>query len=60
MSLTTRSPNGNVDTDSRIITIESRPPIINLDTPHSISTEKPNTMLFDASRSYDPDNNNAK
>lgn len=60
VSLTTRSPNGSVDTDSRIITIESRPPIINLDTPRQISTEKPNTLLFDASRSYDPDTNNAK
>lgn len=60
VSLTTRSPNGNVDTDSRVISIESRPPIINLDTPHSLNSEKPNTMLFDASRSYDPDNNNAK
>lgn len=60
VSLTTRSPNGSVDTDSRIITIESRPPIINLDSPRQISTEKPNTLLFDASRSYDPDTNNGK
>lgn len=60
VSLTTRSPNGNVDTDSHIITIESRAPIINLDPPRPISTEKPNTLIFDASRSYDPDTNNAK
>ncbi len=60
VSLTTRSPNGNVDTDSRMIVIESRSPTINLDTPRSISTEKPNTIVFDASRSYDPDSNNAK
>jgi PKD repeat protein len=60
ITLTTRSPNGNIDTDSRMIIIESRPPVINLDTPRAINTEKPNTILFDASRSYDPDKNNAK
>jgi hypothetical protein len=43
-----------------MIIIESRPPVINLDTPRAINTEKPNTILFDASRSYDPDKNNAK
>jgi PKD repeat protein len=60
VTLTTRSPNGNTDADSRTLIIDSREPVINLDTPRSISTEKPNTILFDASRSYDPDNNTTK
>jgi PKD repeat protein len=60
ITLTTRSPNGNVDTDSRIIIIESRSPVINLDTPRFVTSERPNTLIFDASKSYDPDTNNAK
>jgi PKD repeat protein/type IV secretory pathway VirB2 component (pilin) len=55
VTLTSRSPNGNIDTDSRIITIESREPVINLAMPISQSNEKPNVILFDASKSYDPD-----
>lgn len=55
ITLTSRSPNGNIDTDSRVITIESRDPVINLNSPQSLSNEKPNTIVFDASKSYDPD-----
>jgi hypothetical protein len=43
-----------------VIVIEARAPTINLDTPKSISTEKPNTIFFDASRSFDADTNNTK
>lgn len=60
VTLTSRSPNGNTDSDTRFITIESRPPIINLDSPKPLNSEKPNTMVFDASRTYDPDTKSAK
>lgn len=60
ISLTARSPNGMIDKDSRIITIESREPIVNFDSPRALSTEKPNTIIFDASRSFDPDSSSAK
>ncbi len=55
VTLTSRSPNGNIDTDSRIVTIESQEPVINLMAPAPQSKEKPNTIVFDASRSFDPD-----
>ena len=60
VSLQAKSPNGSIDQDSRIITIESHEPLVNLDSPKAISTEKPSTILFDASRSTDPDTSNAK
>ncbi len=42
------------DIDSRIIKIQSRPPIARLS--HSVPEKnKPNKVLFDASKSYDPD-----
>lgn len=56
----TKNPNGSEDRDSRTITIESHEPIVNLDVPKAISSEKPNTILFDASRSLDADTNNTK
>ena len=55
VSLTARSPNGNIDSDSRVITVESRNPTVNLESPKSVSTEKPNTFVFDARKSYDTD-----
>lgn len=55
ITLTARSANGTIDSDSRTITIESKKPIANLDTPSPISKEKPNTFLFNATKSYDPD-----
>lgn len=60
ITLTTRNPNGNTDSDSRILVIEARAPIINLDAPKPLNTEKPNTFIFDASRSFDADTNNNK
>lgn len=60
VSLTARSANGNIDKDSQVITIESHEPVINLDSPKPLSTEKPNTILFDASRSFDPDTNDSR
>ncbi len=60
ITLQARSANGSVDSDSKTITVESRPPVINLDSPKPVSTEKPNTIIFDASRSYDPDSKSAK
>jgi PKD repeat protein len=55
VTLTSRSANGNTDTDSKTITIESHPPTVNLDTPAPLSKEKPNIIQFDASRSFDLD-----
>lgn len=60
ISLTAKNANGSVDKDSRIISIESREPVVNLDSPKPLSTEKPNTIIFDASRSFDPDTNSSK
>lgn len=55
VTLTARSPNGEIDTDSKEITIESREPVITLESPQPISNERPDTFVFDASKSYDPD-----
>lgn len=60
VSLTSKSPNGNVDTDSKVITIESREPVVTIDSPRPIKNEKPNTIVFDASKSYDPDTNSRR
>lgn len=60
VSLTAKSPNGNSDTDSKIITIESREPVVSIDNPRPYTNEKPNTIIFDASKSYDPDSNSRK
>lgn len=59
VSLTSRNPNGDTDTDSKYITIESHNPLVNLAAPKSIHTEKPNVIVFDASQSIDPDTNSA-
>ncbi len=55
VTLTSRNPNGSTDADSKTITIESREPVVNMNTPTPKSIEKPNTFIFDASKSYDPD-----
>jgi PKD repeat protein len=55
VTMTARSPSGKEDADSRTITIESREPVINLDTPLAVNSESPNVITFDASKSYDPD-----
>ena len=60
VTLNARSPNGNIDSDSHTITIESREPIVNLETPVSINSERPNTFVFDSSKSYDPDTMSTK
>lgn len=60
VSLTSRSPNGDTDTDSKFITIESHEPVVNLSAPRSIQPERPNVIRFDASQSIDPDTNSAK
>lgn len=57
VTLTAKSPNGSIDEDSKTITVESRDPIATLDAPKQFNQEKPNTFIFDASRSYDPDTN---
>lgn len=59
MTLVSKSPNGNEDRDSKTITIESHEPIVNLDTPKALSSERPNILHFDASKSYDPDTKNS-
>lgn len=55
ITLNARSANGNIDSDSRTIVVESREPIVNLETPTPLSKERPNTIVFNASKSYDPD-----
>lgn len=60
VTLNARSPNGAIDSDSRRVTIESRDPIVNLESPVPMSQEKPNTFVFDASKSYDPDTMSTK
>lgn len=57
VTLHARSPNGSMDADSRRITIESREPVVALDPPRPINAELPNTFIFDASKSYNPDSN---
>lgn len=57
VTLTAKSPNGGIDTDSKTIIVESRAPIATLDAPQMLSSERPNTFIFDASRSYDADTN---
>lgn len=60
VTLTSKSANGNIDTDSKIITIESREPVVTIDNPRPVKSEKPNTIVFDATKSYDPDTNSRK
>ena len=60
ITLQARNANGTIDQDSKTITIESREPVVNLDSPKPINAQKPNTIVFDASRSYDPDTKSAK
>lgn len=60
VTLITKSPNGSEDRDTKLIMIDSHDPTVNLDEPRPISTEKPNTLVFDASRSFDTDTKNAK
>ncbi len=57
VTLNARSPNGGTDSDSVVIKVESREPIATLDPPKPISSERPNTFVFDASKSFDPDTN---
>lgn len=57
VTLMAKSPNGDRDEDSKTITVESREPVATLDSPKQINSEKPNTFIFDASRSFDPDTN---
>ncbi len=60
VSLIAKNPNGQQDQDSTIINIESRPPIVAIDSPKPVKNEKPNVILFDATKSYDPDSNSRK
>ncbi len=60
VSLIAKNPNGSVDTDSKLIKIESRNPIVSIDTPRPVAPERPNTIVFDASKSYDPDTSSRK
>lgn len=54
VKLSATDQSGDTDTDVKIVTIRSRPPIPNLNT--SIpDRNKPNTVLLDASKSYDKD-----
>ena len=34
--------------------------MVTIDSPRAIKNEKPNTIVFDASKSYDPDSNSRK
>ncbi len=57
VTLAAKSPNGSIDADSRIITVESRKPIVNIDIPKPVDQWHPNTLIFDGSKSFDPDIN---
>lgn len=57
VTLRARSANGTIDADSKRISIEAREPIVALDQPKIVSSELPNTFVFDAGKSYDPDTN---
>ncbi len=52
--LRTLAPNGQEDADTRVVTVESREPIARLSIRQS-SPETPESYVFDASSSYDPD-----
>lgn len=60
VTLISKSPNGLEDRDSKTISIESHEPVVNLENPRAVSNEKPNTFVFDASRSLDPDTKSSK
>lgn len=60
VTLTAKSPNGTTDTDSKVITIESRAPVVSIESPTAVNPQKPNTIVFDASKSYDPDTSSRK
>ena len=60
VTLEARSANGTTDQDSKTITVESREPIVNMESPRMMSSERPNTLIFDGSRSFDPDTKSAK
>lgn len=55
VKLRTVAPNGREDIDTTVVNIEGRDPVAFFDF-KSASTETPNTILFDATKSYDPDN----
>lgn len=55
VKLRTVAPNGREDLDTTVVTIEGRDPVASFDF-KSASAEVPNTILFDATKSYDPDN----
>lgn len=54
VKLTVTQPSGDVDTDAKIIYINSRSPVAEFTTKIQ-KTNRPNTIVFDASKSYDPD-----
>lgn len=60
VTLQAKSPNNSIDTDSRIIRVESRPPVVALDPPKSLNQAFPNTFVFSAEKSYNPDTNSRK
>lgn len=55
ITLNARSPNGDIDTDSKQITIESQAPVANIENPVPLSSESPNILVFDGSKSFDSD-----
>ena len=55
VKLRTLASNGKEDYDTLIVTIEGRDPIASFET-KTLSTETPNTLVLDATKSYDPDN----
>lgn len=52
--LKTTSAGGKEDTDNLRITIDSKDPIASFDA-RAVNSETPNTIIFDATRSFDPD-----
>lgn len=60
LTLTARSANGQIDTHSEKVIIESSAPVINLEPPLPVSSEQPNIILFSAKKTYDPDTMSVK
>ncbi len=54
VKLKVTDPTGETDVDTKIIYINSRPPVAEFTT-HPQRPNRPNTIIFDGSRSYDPD-----
>ena len=54
VSLTSEKIDGSRDQDTKQIIVESQPPVARFEY-RPVSQQLPNTLIFDATKSYDPD-----